>query len=98
MTPKKNLYFLIETVDKKKNHYLMGKLNICLPGKKFPISKKLLIFPLNSQDKTIAPLRGLSKDEVTVTSVSGPCSIVIYSEQDPSVCYSLALQSSNHRH
>ena len=63
----------------KENHCLVGKLNICLSEKKNKLltSKELLIFPLNTQDKEITILRGLSNDAVTVTMLFGPCSVVI---------------------
>lgn len=57
----------------------MGKLNICLSEKinKFLTAKELLIFPLNTQDKEITILRGLSNDAVTVTMLFGPYSVAI---------------------
>lgn len=63
----------------KKNHCLVGKLNICLSEKinKFLTAKELLIFPLNTQDKEITILRGLSNDAVTVTMLFGPYSVAI---------------------
>lgn len=77
--PKKNLYSLLETVgvDKEKNTLFDGKVKHWLVRKKILTSKELIIFPLSSQDKNITISRGLSKDEVAVTLVVGPFSVVI---------------------
>lgn len=55
-----------------------GKVKHLLIRKnKFLTAKELLIFPLNTQDKEITILRGLSNDAVTVTMLFGPYSVAI---------------------